>query len=222
MKQIILFLCMNYLAGAPSSAAEAGASLRFLAERAPSELGEVLLSSGDKTSEPFTLSSEHLTAPIVAPARKFSLNLRSKPISLAEIVLPQTGNAFVVLLIPNPKGGYLSLVMPSDDPSFKAGDVYIYNNAGKTVLGYVGTSKFVLKPREGKPVRPEGAHEDTYFDVGFGVREETGDRVLHTVRWPVVRRSRSYVFFYQNPVKDRIEYRAVDEFVAPAGDVVSP
>ncbi len=108
-----------------------------------------------------------------------------------------------------------AVVINSGDVNFRGGDVYFYNHAGKPVLGYVGTSKFLLNPGQGKLLRPEGAKEETYYDVGFGVREAEGDRVMRTMRWPVLTRSRSYVFFYQNPVKDRIDYRAVDEFVAP-------
>ncbi len=211
-------------------AAESGTTLRFLAERAPGNLGEVILAAGEKQTPPFTLSADRLSAPIKVPARAMSLRLRDRPVVLSEIVLPQAGESFIVLLIPNPKGGYLPVVMRSDDPAFRAGDVYLFNNVKKPVLGYVGTTKFLLKPGEGKPLRPSGAHENTYYDVCFAVRGETGatnnkpatdqavrtqpgDRVLRSIRWPVVTRSRSYVFFYQHPVKNRIDFRAVDEFV---------
>ena len=127
--------------------------------------------------------------------------------------------AFAVLLIPDPKGGFLPVIIRADDVNFKGGDVYFYNHTPKPVLGYVGTAKFMLKPEEGKLLRPAGAKEETYYDVGFGVREAEGDRVMRTLRWPVLTRSRSYVFFYQNPVKNRIDFRAVDEFVAPQAEV---
>jgi hypothetical protein len=68
-------------------------------------------------------------------------------------------------------------------------------------------------------VRPSGDFSEGSFKVAFNVREEGGDRVMRTMRWPVLTRSRSYVFFYQNPLKDRIDYRAVDEFVAPPEEI---
>jgi hypothetical protein len=217
--------------------AESEASVRFLAERTPVELGDVILAAGDREAPPFVLRADRLTAPIKAPGRTMALRLPGHVVTLATISLPQEGDFFVVLLIPNPKGGYLPVVMRADDPAFRAGDIYLFNNSGKPVLGYVGTSRFLLKPGEGKPLRPAGERDATFYDVGFAVREgngtpgkeglataggtdsgvhaEVGDRVLRTVRWPVVKRSRSYVFFYLNPVKNRIDYRAVDEFIAP-------
>ncbi|MBC8126581.1 MAG: hypothetical protein H8M99_05480 [Gloeobacteraceae cyanobacterium ES-bin-144] len=189
-------------------------NLRFLAERAPDSLGEVVLAAGDQLSPPFTLSSEYLGASIPATARKLTLRFKDKAVVLAEISLPENGNAFIVLLIPDPKGGFQPVVINAGDVNFQGGDVYFYNHSHQTMLGYVGTAKFILKPSEGRLLRPVGAKEDTYYDVGFGVRSAEGDRVLRTLRWPVATRSRSYVFFYQNPVKNRIDFRAVDEFVA--------
>ena len=223
MKRLLTLLCAVWTGHAPCLAAADGPSLRFLAERAPDNLGEVVLAVGDKLSPPFELSSQRLSEPMPALARKMLLRMRDKPLTLAEIALPDAGSAFIVLLIPDPKGGYKTVVINSGDVNFRGGDVYFYNHAGKPVLGYVGTSKFLLNPGQGKLLRPEGAKEETYYDVGFGVREAEGDRVLRTMRWPVLTRSRSYVFFYQNPVKNRIDYRAVDEFVAPPeGNPASP
>lgn len=215
MKRLLILLGAVWTSHSASLAAAGGPTLRFLAEQAPGSLGEVVLALGDKLSPPFLLSSQRLGEPIQAPARKMTLRLRDKPVTLAEIALPETGSAFIVLLIPDPKGGYKTVVINSGDVNFRGGDVYFYNHAGKTVLGYVGTSRFLLNPGQGKLLRPDGAKEETYYDVGFGVREAEGDRVMRTMRWPVLTRSRSYVFFYRNPVKDRIDYRAVDEFVAP-------
>lgn len=220
-------------------AADTGPSLRFLAERAPDNLGAVILAVGKVETAPFELSAAHLSDPIKAPARTIILRLKEKPITLAKIVLPQNGDSFIVLLIPNPKGGYLPVVIPSDDPAFRGGDVYLYNHAEKPVIGHVGAAKFLLNPGEGKLLRPAGAHEETFYDVGFAVREghdntssqteadqavraQAGYRLLRTVRWPVVTRSRSYVFFYHNRLKNRIDYRAVDEVLTPPENIPPP
>lgn len=215
MKRFYILLCTVWATHSAALAAADCPSLRFLAERAPDNLGEVVLGIGDTLTPPFKLSSERLSDPIPAPARKMALRLKDRPLVLAEISLPESGAAFMILLIPDPKGGFLPVIIRADDVNFRGGDVYFYNHAPKPVLGYVGTAKFILKPEEGKLVRPAGAKEETYYDVGFGVREAEGDRVMRTLRWPVMTRSRSYVFFFQNPVKNRIDFRAVDEFVAP-------
>lgn len=222
MKHFLILPLIMWITHCVGLAASGGPSLRFLAERAPGNLGEVVLSAGEKMSPPFTLTSDRLSPDVQAPARKCSLRMKGKPATLAEIVLPETGAAFVILLIPNPEGGYTPIVIPANDAGFKAGDVYLYNHAAKPVLGYVGSSKFILDPGQGKKLRPAGAREETYYDVGFGVREKEGDKVMRTVRWPVVTRSRAYVFFYEKPENGRIDYRAVDEFVSPVKTAGAP
>jgi len=103
--------------------------------------------------------------------------------------------------------------MPFDNPNFKAGDIYLNNNANKTVLGLVGTSKFLLKPGLGTVLRPKGAREERFYDVRLGVKEAEGNRVLRQTRWPKSEHMRFYVFFYTDPKTKRVTLRAVDEFV---------
>jgi hypothetical protein len=191
-----------------------GPDVRFLAERAPADLGQVLLASAEGRSDPFDLPVNNLSAPKTPPAKVFSVWSVANNVSLASVALPEEGKSFIVLLIPSSKGGYSPVVMRSDDPSFKPGDIYFHNIADKTVLGFVGTAKFTLDPAKGTIVRPKGARDEKFYDVGLGVREKEGDRVLATTRWPEDSQSRFYVFFYLNPETKSISYRAVDEFVA--------
>lgn len=212
-RSIVLLLAAAALAKGQGSD---GVKVRFLAERAPKELGQVLLAEGETRGPAFELPHNHLSEPIDAPARRFELRAVKPDVSLSTITLPESGKSFIALMIPAPKGGYVPVVLRADDPGFRPGDVYFYNHAGKTVLGYVGTAKFILAPAKGQVLRPAGAKAENYYDVGFGVREKEGDRALSTTRWPVDNRSRSYVFFFDNPVTKRVDFRAVDEFVPPA------
>jgi len=156
--------------------------VRFLAESAPNNLGPVSLVAADVRSSPFELPLNNLSAPQAPPARIFSLWAVEKNVSLSTITLPEEGKSFVVLLIPSPKGGYSPVVMNSGDPAFKPGDIYFHNNADKTVLGFVGTEKFTLPPAKGTILRPKGARAEKFYDVGLGIREADGDRVLSTTR----------------------------------------
>jgi hypothetical protein len=189
--------------------------VRFLAERAPKDLGQVVLATAEVKSAAFDLPSNNLSDPIAPPARAFSIRPVAKDISIADVQLPEDGKSFIVLLVPAPKGGYKAVVISAADPAFKPGDVYFYNHADKTVLGYVGTATFTLAPGKGQTLRPAGAKPEKYYDVGFGVREKEGDRALSTTRWPVDNKIRSYVFFFVNPGTKRLDFRAVDEFVEP-------
>ncbi len=216
MKRLIIlaFLILARLAHGQDD----GLEVRFLAERAPKELGEVVMAAGEKTSQPFVLPVNNLSEALPAPGRKFSLRVAGHDKPLAEVALPGSAKSFIVLLIPSRAGGYSSVVIAADDPKFQPGDVYFYNHGDKPVLGYVGTAKFILQPGTGRTLTPAGARAEGFYDVGFGVREESGDRALSTTRWPVEERIRSYVFFFVNPETRRIDFRAVDEFVPPENE----
>lgn len=189
--------------------------IRFLAERAPAGAGQVALAAGDKRSADFALTTNHLSEPIEVPARACQLRCKQPDVAIANIQLPESGDSFISLLVPASGGGYQAIVIPADTQAFKAGDVYFYNHSDQTILGYVGTSKFTIAAGKGQIIKPEGARTEKFYDVGFGVHAETGNRVLSTTRWPVDDRSRSYVFFFKNPANGRLDYRAVDEFVPP-------
>jgi hypothetical protein len=121
----------------------------------------------------------------------FNLRAVTPDVPLAAITLPEDGKSFIILLIPAREGGFKPIVIRSDDPTFKAGDVYFYNHSPKVILGYVGTAKFSLEAGKGMMLRPTGARAENFYDVGFGVREEQGDRTLSQTRWPVDDKVRS-------------------------------
>jgi hypothetical protein len=214
---MIRILLCSLLAGSALAAAQqpgkGDLTVRFLAERAPGNLDQVLLAAGEVKGKPFKLPVNHLSEPQPAPARVFAIRPADKEIALATVTLPEDGKAFNVLLVPSAKGGYEPIVIPAGDGKFKPGDVYFYNHADKTVLGFVGTAKFILAPSKGQILRPEGARDDGHYNVGFGVREKEGDRTLSKSRWPVDDTSRSYAFFFTNPKTKRVDFRVVDEFV---------
>lgn len=77
----------------------------------------------------------------------------------------------------------------------------------------IGTAAFTLAPNKGSTVRPAGALEGGFYNVALGVREDEGDRILTTMRWPEDDQARVYVFFYNHPETGLVTYRAVTEFI---------
>jgi hypothetical protein len=218
LKFLALFsLLAASLVQAQGTGSKGGPKVRFLAERAPEAIGKVMLVAKEAKSAEFDLPTNHLSEPQQPPARVFSVWSAARNVSVATVTLPEQGDSFIVLLVPSADGGYKPVVIAAKDAAFKPGDIYFYNHADKTVLGYVGTSKFILEPSKGKTVRPQGpsGDEKNYYEVGLGIREKEGDRTLSTARWPVQKDMRMYVFFYLNPKSQRLDFRAVDEFVDP-------
>jgi hypothetical protein len=218
MSKLLVFLLILFsgLAVGQPSASKKGLSVRFLAERGAAEVGKVMLVFEDAKSAPFDLPMNHLSDPQTPPGRVFKVWSSAANASVAAVKLPDAGNSFIVILIPSAKGGFDPVVIAANDPKFRPGDIYFFNHADKTVLGFVGKSKFMLAPNKGSVLRPEGPSGDgAYYDIGLGVREKEGDRPLSMARWPVQKRIRMYVFFFNNPKTQRLDFRAVDEFVEP-------
>ena len=214
MKSFTLSLIL--LAVPFSYAAEDKLEVRFLAERIPADLGQVVLAAEEAHSEPFDLPMNNISAPQSPPGRLFSVWSEDHGKSLATIKLPEEGDSFIVLMITLPeKVGYNPVVMPYRNPKFNPGDIYFYNLADKPVLGYVGTTKFIINAGNSQIVTPKGAREARFYDVGLGVREEDGDKLLATTRWPETENIRYYVFFFIDPKTKLITFRGVDEYVAP-------
>jgi hypothetical protein len=214
LRHIVAFFLFANLAFAAEP--ENGLEVRLVAERLPKGLGEVVLVSGEDRTEPFVLPMNNLSAPKKVPGRVFQLISPARKLVLAKISLPQQGNSFVVLLIPSSEVSYKPVVVPFKNPKFKAGDIYLHNNAKDTVIGIIGAGKFSIAPDKGSYFRPKFKDDEKrYHDVAIGVRFETGNRVISTTRWPKSKTTRYYVFFYENPKNGRVTYRAVDEYIEP-------
>ncbi len=196
-------------------APKAGAEVRFLAESIPPDLGQIVLATAEARSDPFDLPMNNLSRPQEPPARIFSVWSLDKNLSLSTIKLPEEGDAFIVLLLISSKGGYEPVIMPAENPSFKGGDVYFYNNAKEPVLGLLGKTKFALVPGKGTIVTPSGFGDQKFYHVMLGVREADENKVIRSMKWPASKTMRNYVFFYTDPIRKRVTYRAVDEFLEP-------
>jgi len=215
MKHGILLALCGILGVVVPAAAASGRKIevRFAAQTAPPQLGDLVMTTEEARSDPFALPLNHLSEPQTAPGRAFRLEPAAKPLVLCTVTLPAAGNDFVILLVPAGKSGFEPVVIPARDATFRPGDYYLHNVSRKPVLGKVGTTKFVIPPRHGQVVRPQGAREGRFYDVLLGVSEGERSRVISASRWPVGNQMRTYVFFFDNPTRKDVDFRAIDEFV---------
>lgn len=213
MKSILTLL----VALATTAAAET--TVRFLAERVPQGIDQVVMFAAEKSSDAFKLPTKHLSPELTPPARAFELRTAAADGRiLGRIALPEAGNHFIVLLLPTPETGFRGVVLRSDEPGFRPGDCYLYNNSNQRVVGFMGEKRFQIKPNQGSLIRPIEKIGKGYHDVGFGVDVEADGqtRALSMTRWPIDKQVRTYVFFFVNDRTKRVDYRAVDEFISPA------
>lgn len=215
MVRLICFGTLLSLAGVLGAASEEKPEVRFLAEMLPDDLGKVVLANAEMRSEPFDLPMNNISPPQEPPARVFSVWSLDMDRSIASVKLPEEGRSFIVLLLRSSKGGYAPVVISAENRAFKGGDVYFYNNTGKPVLGILGETKFSLDPGKSTVVTPRGFGDQRYYHAMLGVREAGENKVIKSMKWPSSKAVRNYVFFYVDPLKGRITYRAVDEFIIP-------
>ena len=206
-------LLLSLLLAAPSLALAKDPVVRLLADRAPEGTGEIVLAAGDKRSAAMPLPVNAPSGPLSAPARAFEVKAAEGDASLAKVVLPEAGDSFLVLLLSAEKT-FQPVVLSADAKTFKPGDVYFHNSSSKTVIGKVGTAEFTLEAGKGSVVTPAGASPEKLYAVSFKVRDEKKERVLSETNWPVDTSLRTYVFFFNKPGTDRVDFRAVEEFVA--------
>jgi hypothetical protein len=213
----ILLVLLSPVIAKPSKGSKpsgGGLSLQFLTEQTCEKPAQVLLSFGEAKSKSFALPSTQLSEPIAVTARVMVLKSVEDESPLCTITLPEAGNAFVVLLLGEKAAGFTQIIVRSDDPAFKAGDVFFVNRTGKTVIGKLGETQLELKPGETSKNRPSGAGEKPFYNITFATHENDEEKLFHSSRWPVDRDLRSYIFFSTN-AKGRHTYRAVDENLTP-------
>lgn len=182
----------------------------LLAEKAPPSLGKVFLLAKDVKSASVELPTNHLSDPVAVSERQLVLKTEEKEITLCPITLPEAGKSFAIVLVTARPSGFKPIIVRTDDPSFKAGDVLFINRSDKAVLCKLGTTPLTVKPGESAKSRPSGAIDNTYYDIAFATHEEKGDKLLSSTRWPIDNNLRSYLFFF-NDARGRVSYRAVDE-----------
>lgn len=215
---ITLFIGMLSFAAAKDDDSK-NLRMRLFAVALHPEQGKVRMMAGKQPGPAFELPVFSFTGSMPVEARKFRLitdaaNPDPKAPSLCDVVLPEQGEDFRIILVPLREGGYKSFVVRGDDPKFAAGDVFFVNLSSHHVIGLLGTAKLDLELGEREIVRLEGAKAGIFFEVKIASREGNGITPLADTRWPVLRNNRSIVVFHDD-LNGQPVYRAVDEFLKP-------
>lgn len=199
---------------APVKKTDSAIQVRLLAEYVPDNLGNVQMRfAEDVKSEAIELPTNQLSKPIPCAVRQMVLTTEGG-IPLCKVSLPEQGKSFAVILVTAKPSGYSPIIVRSDDPAFKAGDVYFINRSDKTVLGKLGGTPLILSAGSTSKNRPSQPVDNTYYDISFATRDEAGDRLISSTRWPIDNHLRSYVFFFTD-MHGKTTFRAVDEFMPP-------
>lgn len=211
----LLFVYLRLAVTLSMAQASPPLQVRFLAQLVPDGMDQIVMVAGKLSGEPFALPTQNLSDRQAPPARWFELKSVVGDHLLGTVMLPDQGKDFIVLLVVGGKAGYKPIVIDSANPAFQVGQVFTYNASSQTILGQVSDNRFVIPSRNSQIIKPDGAVEDRYYNVAFGLRNETDKkvRIIATSRWPVTKVKRSYLFFFDKPQKNTVTFRAVDEYL---------
>ena len=211
----LLFAFLRFAATLSMAQGSPPLQVRFLAQLAPDGMDQIVMVAGKLSGEPFAIPTQNLSERQVPPAREFGLKSVVGSHLLGTVALPDQGHDFVVLLVVGEKAGYTPIVIDSANPAFQVGQVFTYNASSRTILGKVGDNRFMIPSGNSYIIKPDGAVDNRYYNVAFGLRNEADKigRIITTSRWPVTKVKRSYLFFFDQPQKDTVTFRAVDEYL---------
>ncbi len=211
--------CLNLLlfltfASHVAVAAEPPATLRFLAQDRPEVFASVRMVAGEEASEAFDLPTRNLSPTLEFPKRAFFLRSAAEAKIRIGVTLPERGKGFVVLLLADKESGLKPVIIPTDLPRFKVGDIYLHNTTGRKLVGKIGSTAFSVDPLSSEFIRPAG-DKDGIFDVAIGAVHGDAIRPVTTSRWPEDNSHRTYLLFFEDRKSGRVKFRAVEEYVAP-------
>ena len=208
----LIFLAALGLSFSVHAADGAGITLRLLACKVGKEQPPVVLATKDGKSDAFELASSTLSAPMVVAGRAVELRSADDNRLLSEITLPDQGASFVALLAPQEPSGFVATVVRLDDGSFQAGDYCFFNGAEKTVVVQLGGTEVVVDAGTAVMARPHKPEQNHHYNVTMSVRNDSGDKIFASTRWPLNQAVRSYIML-QAKSSGRITYHSVDQAV---------
>ncbi len=189
----------------------------LLAPGGPSMELYALAAESKKLSGPFLVGARGLSKPIAPGARSFAFAIPDKSKEdgyrpVASIVLPESGNDFIILLEPAGQT-FKPHVVSARAPGFGNDSTLFFNATEVTIGATLGSNKVLIPPR--KPVIAEAPQrgEAPWFQVTFYESKDGKPAMIANTRWPHRNASRSYLFFYRSEPSGRISFQAVDETI---------
>lgn len=187
----------------------------LLAPGGPTMELHTLVTETNKLAGPVLVGTLGLSDPHAPGARKFSFAVPDEKAAsgfrpITQVVLPASGNEFIVLLEPEEKR-LKSHVINAKARDF-GNDTTMFFNATNIPIGAELGNKKVLIPQR-KPTivpAPRREGERPWYQVAFYESINGRASMFSSTRWPHRNASRCYMFFYRTPA-GKIAHQAVDE-----------
>ncbi|MCX8495790.1 MAG: hypothetical protein ORN51_06360 [Akkermansiaceae bacterium] len=174
--------------------------------------------SGNVAGEAVQIGARGLSDPFKPSTREFVLAVpdakqESGYRAVANVVLPEQGKNFIILLEPAGET-YKCHVVNGGESRFGADSVLFFNASESNLGASLGPSKVLIKPRVAVFAKAPPQGEKPYYQVTFFEPDKGKARPFADTRWPHRDKGRCYIFFYRSQ-NGRMTYQAVDEELAP-------
>lgn len=220
--RLLLFLIPATLPAQDSADAEnksdKGLLLRFTAFGIPNLDKELSLRAGETIGQPFLIPGNGFSDPQPPPGKSRALQLGTPAMDeenpfkpLLSIKLPDQGMRFLIILFPS-QNGIRSTVVRADDPSFRRGDIMIFNLSTQPLAADLGGSLQRFAPGSQTSFRPRKNGDAPNYQVSFYSQKDGKPKLFAANMWPHFDHKRAFVFLYVDPTTSRPTYRSVDEF----------
>lgn len=205
----MIAICLGTHRASAVDESPASISLRFLACDVTKEKPRLFLETEEARSIEFDLPSNSLSQPIEVTSRAVSIKADDNRTLLANLVLPDQGQAFAVLLMSKKPSGFSPIVIRLDDDSFQAGEYLFVNCLQDPVAIELGEIEFMVEAAgfvKSSPTAPKGR---PFCTVSMRTRGESGEKLFASTRWQIPNLQRSFITITSRS-SGRVTYRAID------------
>ncbi len=208
--------CLAPFAAAQEKPSSKDTLIRFTSFGLPDDSGEYVLASGETKSDPFAIPSNGFSLPVTSPAgsKTFTLgNAKDASFSsLATVKLPDTGERFLVILLPEKDQTLRAIVVRADDPEFRPGQIMIMNLAPETFTADLGDQKLTFAPDSRTIFHPQRTDNLSNYQVRFFYIKDDKPKRFAASLWPYFDDKRTFVFLYMDKATGSPTLRSIDEF----------
>ena len=106
-------------------------------------------------------------------------------------------------------------VIPIDnDTANFGGGKFLFMNATKVdIAGEAGGLKFAIKPGESTIIKPQAVNNDQASEEMFSFHKDNETKPFFSSKWPISDKSRSLIFFYNDPTSQRLRMHSIRDFI---------
>ena len=166
--------------------------------------------------EPVRVGTRSLSKPITTESRQFQLALRdaSQKSGFRKtglVTLPEVGDDFIVLLLPEDHH-FTPFVVDSSATTFRPNNILFFNTTETPLAAKLDDEVTIISPRTPTFAPSPDPNDASWYQVSLYYPVSGGGaKIFSNTRWPHRKSVRSIVFLFRDSTSRRITYQAIDD-----------